>query len=77
MSFVCQVGDANDRDIITLKIEKEALRKETDAASKERLERLEMELVKKEEEAAALMKVWLEEKCVHSALVHFPEDLIA
>src|SRR6187399_1465994 len=46
--------DELDRRIIQLKIEKEALKKETDEASKDRLVRLEKELADLEEESAAL-----------------------
>ena len=44
--------DELDRRIIQLKIEREALKKETDEASKDRLERLEKELADLEEESA-------------------------
>ncbi len=46
--------DELDRRIIQLKIEREALKKETDQASKDRLERLEKELADLEEESAGL-----------------------
>ena len=46
--------DELDRRIVQLKIEQEALRKETDAASKDRLARLETELPGLEEKSAAL-----------------------
>ena len=45
--------DELDRRIIQLKIEREALKKETDEASKDRLQRLEKELADLEEESAA------------------------
>jgi ATP-dependent Clp protease ATP-binding subunit ClpB len=54
--------DELDRRIIQLKIEREALRKETDQASKDRLERLESELAGLEEEAGALETRWRNEK---------------
>ena len=54
--------DELDRRIIQLKIEREALKKETDRASKARLEKLEKELVNLEEEARALTQRWQEEK---------------
>ena len=44
--------DELDRRIMQLKIEREALKKETDEASKDRLERLEKELAELEEEVA-------------------------
>ncbi|WP_414832734.1 ATP-dependent chaperone ClpB [Afifella sp. YEN Y35] len=54
--------DELDRRIIQLKIEREALKKETDAASHERLEKLEKELADLEEESAALTQRWQAEK---------------
>lgn len=54
--------DELDRRIIQLKIEREALKKETDDASKARLEKLEAELSDLEEEANALNQRWVAEK---------------
>lgn len=54
--------DELDRRIIQLKIEREALKKETDAASADRLDRLETELTSLEEEADALTARWQAEK---------------
>ena len=54
--------DELDRRIIQLKIEREALRKETDQASKDRLQRLEKELTDLEEESQALTQRWMAEK---------------
>src|SRR5215218_9282422 len=54
--------DNVDRDIVRLKIEQEALRKETDAASKDRLARLEKELADLEERSAAITARWKSEK---------------
>jgi ATP-dependent Clp protease ATP-binding subunit ClpB len=54
--------DELDRRIMQLKIEREALKKETDDASKQRLERLESDLAGLEEEAQALSSKWLAEK---------------
>jgi len=54
--------DELDRRIIQLKIEREALKKETDEASKDRLQRLEKELAELEEEAGALETRWRNEK---------------
>ena len=45
-----------------LKIEREALKKETDAASKDRLEKLDKELAELEERSAALTARWQAEK---------------
>ncbi len=54
--------DELDRRIIQLKIEREALKKETDEASQERLEALEKELVGLEERAGDLTARWQAEK---------------
>jgi ATP-dependent Clp protease ATP-binding subunit ClpB len=51
-----------DRRIIQLKIEREALKKETDQASKDRLEALEDDLVNLEEQSGALTTRWQAEK---------------
>jgi ATP-dependent Clp protease ATP-binding subunit ClpB len=54
--------DELDRRIIQLKIEREALKKEQDKASRDRLEKLEHELSDLEEKSAALTARWNEEK---------------
>ncbi len=54
--------DELDRRIIQLKIEREALKKETDQASADRLKRLESDLASLEEEADALTARWQAEK---------------
>src|SRR3954465_16004470 len=54
--------DSLDREIIRLKIEQEALKKESDLGSKTRLEALEKELVELEEKSAALTARWSAEK---------------
>jgi ATP-dependent Clp protease ATP-binding subunit ClpB len=54
--------DELDRRIIQLKIEREALKKETDKASRERLATLESELAETEEKSASLTARWQEEK---------------
>jgi ATP-dependent Clp protease ATP-binding subunit ClpB len=51
-----------DRRIIQLKIEREALKKETDAASRDRLGNLEAELAGLEEQSAGLTQRWQAEK---------------
>src|SRR6266853_506695 len=50
--------DELDRRIIQLKIEKEALKKESDNASRDRLERLEKELSELEQKSAELTAKW-------------------
>jgi ATP-dependent Clp protease ATP-binding subunit ClpB len=54
--------DDLQRRIMQLEIERETLRKETDAASKERLENLERELAELHEQADGLKARWLAEK---------------
>ncbi|MEK1929189.1 MAG: Clp protease N-terminal domain-containing protein, partial [Pararhizobium sp.] len=54
--------DELDRRIIQLKIEREALKKETDRSSKDRLEKLELDLTGLEEQADALTARWQAEK---------------
>ncbi len=54
--------DELDRKIIQLKIEREALKKETDPASRQRLEKLEKELSDLEQQAAELNARWQAEK---------------
>ncbi len=54
--------DELDRRIIQLKIEREALLKETDDASKDRLKKLETELTSLEEKADSLTAMWQSEK---------------
>src|SRR6266480_1286684 len=54
--------DTFDREIVRLKIEQEALRKEADPGSKERLARLEKELAGLEEQSSALTARWRAEK---------------
>ncbi|SFB79479.1 ATP-dependent Clp protease ATP-binding subunit ClpB [Bosea sp. CRIB-10] len=54
--------DSIDREIVRLKIEQEALKKESDAGSKERLRRLEGELSDLETRSAAITATWKAEK---------------
>ena len=54
--------DEVNRKVMQLEIEREALRRETDAASRERLEKLENELVDLRIEQADLLKQWESEK---------------
>ena len=54
--------DNLDREIVRLKIEQQALMKERDAASKDRLKRLEKDLAQLEEKADALTARWKSEK---------------
>ncbi|MFO1015890.1 MAG: ATP-dependent chaperone ClpB, partial [Caulobacteraceae bacterium] len=54
--------DEIDRRVVQLKIEREALKKETDAASKQRLEKLEDDLAELEAESEDLTNRWRAEK---------------
>ena len=54
--------DELDRRIMQLKIEREALKKETDAASRDRLGKLEKELADLEDKSASLTQRWKQEK---------------
>ncbi len=54
--------DTLDHDILTLKIEAQALKKETDAASAERRARVHAQLAEKEAEAARLTAEWAVER---------------
>jgi ATP-dependent Clp protease ATP-binding subunit ClpB len=54
--------DSIDREIVRLKIEGEALKKETDSASRDRLVRLEKELADLEERSASITARWKAEK---------------
>jgi ATP-dependent Clp protease ATP-binding subunit ClpB len=51
-----------ERELIRKQIEIEALKRETDAASKQRLRRLEEEVARKKEEERALLAEWEREK---------------
>ncbi|MGE0586543.1 MAG: ATP-dependent chaperone ClpB [Flavobacteriaceae bacterium] len=67
--------DELDRKIIQLKIEREALKKETDKASKDRLEKLEKDLAGLEEEATAMTARWEAEKNKLSGAQKLKEQL--
>jgi ATP-dependent Clp protease ATP-binding subunit ClpB len=54
--------DELDRRVIQLKIEREALKKENDSASRDRLERLEHELADLEDKSNAMTAAWRAEK---------------
>jgi ATP-dependent Clp protease ATP-binding subunit ClpB len=64
-----------DRRIIRMKIEREALKRETDAASRDRLGTLEYELAQLEEESAALTQRWTAEKDKINAETKLKEQL--
>jgi ATP-dependent Clp protease ATP-binding subunit ClpB len=67
--------DRLDRRIIQLKIEREALKKESDDASKKRLADLKGQLAELEDEYAALDKVWKAEKAAVQGEAQIKEEL--
>ncbi|HKR23680.1 MAG TPA: ATP-dependent chaperone ClpB, partial [Allosphingosinicella sp.] len=67
--------DELDRRIIQMKIEREALKKESDRASKDRLQRLEKDLAGLEEESARLTRAWQAEKEKLAGVRKFQEEL--
>jgi ATP-dependent Clp protease ATP-binding subunit ClpB len=67
--------DELDRRIMQLKIEREALKKEPDEASHQRLAKLESELSDLEDEAQALSQKWLAEKERLQSSQKLKEDL--
>ena len=69
--------DELDRRIIQLKIEREALKKESDEGSKTRLTKLESELADLEEEAGALTQRWQGEKQRLAGATKLKEELDA
>lgn len=64
-----------DRQIMTIQIELESLRKETDVASKERRERLEQTLRTKQDEVKVLMEKWEKERDDLQQLKNVKEEL--
>ena len=67
--------DELDRRIIQMKIEREALKKETDPGSRDRLKRLEEDLAKLEAESDQITKQWRAEKEVLSSAQKVKEQL--
>ncbi len=67
--------DALDRDILQKQIEAEALRKEDDAASRDRLETLERELSELQERSAELTATWQAERDKLEAARSIKEEL--
>jgi ATP-dependent Clp protease ATP-binding subunit ClpB len=67
--------DRLDRRLIQLKIEREAVKKEKDAASKKRLELIEQEISKLDREYADLDEVWRAEKAQVSGTQHIKEEI--
>ncbi len=67
--------DRLHRRLIQLKIEREALRKETDAASKKRLQNLEKEIIDLEKKYADLNEIWKAEKATLQGEQKIKSDL--
>ncbi|MFP4035347.1 MAG: ATP-dependent chaperone ClpB, partial [Desulfovermiculus sp.] len=67
--------DETNRRIMQLEIEREALRRETDKASKERLENLEKELAEAKENQSQLMAQWEKEKNSIKSMQQLKEEL--
>ncbi|MHB0991306.1 MAG: ATP-dependent chaperone ClpB [Burkholderiales bacterium] len=67
--------DKLDRRLIQLKIEREAVKKEKDEASKKRLGMLEEEMAKLEREYSDLEEIWTAEKAMVAGTQHVKEQL--
>jgi ATP-dependent Clp protease ATP-binding subunit ClpB len=67
--------DRLERRLIQLKIEREALKKESDEASKKRLKHLEEEIKKLEKEYSDLEEVWKAEKAQLQSAAQIKEEL--
>ncbi|WGZ91422.1 MAG: ATP-dependent chaperone ClpB [Candidatus Thiocaldithrix dubininis] len=67
--------DKLERRLIQLKIEREALKKETDEASKKRLSDLQSEIDRLEKEYSDLEEIWKSEKADVQGTTHIKEEL--
>ena len=67
--------DRMDRKLIQLKIEREALVKESDEASRERLKKLEDDIAGMEREYSELEEIWKAEKAAVQGTTHIKEEL--
>jgi ATP-dependent Clp protease ATP-binding subunit ClpB len=70
-----EVMDRLDRRLVQLKIEHAAVKKESDAASKERLKKLAVEIARMELEYADLEEVWKAEKAALQGTSQIKEEL--
>ena len=70
-----EVMDKLDRRLIQLKIEREAMKKETDEASQKRLALIDEEIVELQKEAADLEEVWKAEKAQAQGSAHVREEI--
>ena len=69
--------DKLERRIIRRKIEREALSKENDEASKKRFQKLESEIAELEKEFGELNEIWMAEKSAVHGVQHIKEELEA
>jgi ATP-dependent Clp protease ATP-binding subunit ClpB len=67
--------DRLERRLIQFKIEREALKKETDEASKKRLQDLEEEIAKLEKKYSDLEEIWKSEKAAVQGAAHIREEM--
>jgi len=67
--------DRLDRRLVQLKMEREALKKETDEASQERLENLQNEIATASKEYSDLEEIWKSEKAAVQGSAHIKEEL--
>ncbi|MDP4621740.1 MAG: AAA family ATPase, partial [Hydrogenophaga sp.] len=70
-----EVMDKLDRRLIQLKIEREAVRKETDEASKKRFELIEEDIERVQKEVSDLDEIWKNEKAQAQGSQHVREDI--
>jgi ATP-dependent Clp protease ATP-binding subunit ClpB len=70
-----EVMDRLDRRRIQLKIEREAVKKESDPASKKRLELIEQEIARLDREYADLEEIWKAEKAQVAGSQHLMEEI--
>jgi ATP-dependent Clp protease ATP-binding subunit ClpB len=70
-----EVMDKLDRRLIQLQIEREAVRREKDDASKKRFELIDIEITKLKKEAADLDEIWKAEKAQAQGSAHIKEEI--
>ena len=70
-----EVMDKLDRRLIQLQIEREAVRREKDEASKKRFDLIEVEITKLQREVADLEEVWKAEKAAAQGSAHVMEEI--
>ncbi|MEP7206774.1 MAG: ATP-dependent chaperone ClpB [Casimicrobiaceae bacterium] len=70
-----EVMDRLDRRLIQLKIEREAVKKESDEASRKRLDLIEQEIGRLEKEYADLDEIWQAEKAMVQGTQHLKEAI--